>query len=1208
MLEEVVNENASGSVKGIIVVAGIHGSGKSTLSQIGHSDYVVVDRSSESPYAELGKNLDRLVSLHQFEDAYMQFDLPSIMDDHLVYYVILDPSAATAEQRLRSIQDGPLVQDLRVTPKSLQYFKKRFQSVATDFGLPMFDNSNETAVQTMNRIVQFIQTNYCKYRQLALLSLTRDQLARNDLENFLFQHLERVPFTPIIDPLIYIEGMEQDSELAFKLYIKQLVDDPSRYHIEGPYLHVDALAPIPIPDDIILMRAVMEGESKRIYKLVDSSLMSPDYCVILLKSTIYSHSRQSTGEIGGLAGVRAIGTQLMLEMLTRNNIAHTYFSINSEGVIISKWLDDIVPLEIVVKKYCLGTDKHSYYGLAANPELVDFNFKYTHGQYVRFDWRNPNHLANVKGKQGDVQKVNPAESPYYYTIEAHYGKERFFEQFLRQPHVTPLGDKQISEDILTRYADTRQLKKLVLRTFMTIQAYLGQIGLEVQDACFMADRSGQILWSEINQDCMRIVTKNDTDNRYDKDIWRAGGSGAKEILLQKWIAFNQIMMTAMNTSRYAPDQYYTYDFYPIMEDERRSSDNEYIDLYSEMYLEDFQRLHGELPGRDIIVTMDLYNGQPVLVRAGQVYHVHSPSMEVALEKITIFPNLLLVDLNRAIPGSDPAINRELIKQVGLSHYIYTGGGVKTMADVQELLGSSVRRIVIGSNFDPAFLRSIPANRVIIELTVDEHDSVLTHGRTVNTQIRISEFMRTILGYGIDTFSVTFHHSEGLLQGIPRSQILRILGSIPLTQINKLIIAGGIASMDDLEFLWSLPKVVPQVGSLIWKDVVSVGQIYSGLLKFQRRIPTIIQSKTGLIQEITTIDHPTLIQIANDRLYQANPIAKMEILPSRAFGLPSYLVIILDRIQASGQSILKTNLLGMVEHLKSKQDDASSSYAIQQQPELVLAKILEEFHELLCGDASDLASNSSELLLHLLMYLNSKQIPFEAVLNRINAQRWTPSVPTTLIPIQSATIKIGITGAKYSIKTDTFIRDCLGIAIIRPSGRGLRIGYEVINSKLYSLYFSDRFIDFLPCRPKDMVRMMAKNEIQMAITYSTVIENQPTICKQLAFVIDPSIKLCLIRRVGEIPDYRQPIKVACEHPRSCAKYFKEFGIPDFTLDYLTGQSESFMLADTSYHLCDAIVESGSTLAANNLEIHDTIHDNGTIQIGLYAKIDPTQAQL
>ena len=77
-------------------------------------------------------------------------------------------------------------------------------------------------------------------------------------------------------------------------------------------------------------------------------------------------------------------------------------------------------LEVVFKKECVGTDKHSYYGILNEKELVKNAGKLKKGIYVRFDWRNPNHIL----KQHKGYMLN--QNPYYYVIEKAMGKEQFF--------------------------------------------------------------------------------------------------------------------------------------------------------------------------------------------------------------------------------------------------------------------------------------------------------------------------------------------------------------------------------------------------------------------------------------------------------------------------------------------------------------------------------------------------------------------------------------------------------------------------------------------------------------------------------------------------------------------------------------------------------------------------------------------------------------
>ena len=75
--------------------------------------------------------------------------------------------------------------------------------------------------------------------------------------------------------------------------------------------------------------------------------------------------------------------------------------------------------------------------------------------------------------------------------------------------------------------------------------------------------------------------------------------------------------------------------------------------------------------------------------------------------------------------------------------------------------------------------------------------------------------------GIENVSITFNSSEGRLQGIPREQLRKIMYEIP-GPIKKVIIAGGITNIDDVEFIWGFDKCVPQLGSAIWKRKIQIG--------------------------------------------------------------------------------------------------------------------------------------------------------------------------------------------------------------------------------------------------------------------------------------------------------------------------------------------------------------------------------------------------
>jgi phosphoribosylaminoimidazole-succinocarboxamide synthase len=268
-------------------------------------------------------------------------------------------------------------------------------------------------------------------------------------------------------------------------------------------------------------KLLVEGESKKVYEIPDD----PGHCYIVLKNTIYSHSKQSTGEIEELGKIRGEGTRYFLEMMNRDNLDHAYIAVNNNGVIYAKRITNMNPLEVVVKEYCEGTDKHSFYKFRS--QYADEKGRYKHGPYVRFDWRNPNHL--------DDNGVDIRESmEEYYKIESEMGKEQFFKQFLKRP----MGDKAISDHIVQDVVvDVPLLRDIALRLFYTIRYHFKRVGLVIKDVCFMIDNNG-VVWSEVNQDCMRIESSKET---LDKDIWRQTGSLGKEKLLEKWQYFNDLM-------------------------------------------------------------------------------------------------------------------------------------------------------------------------------------------------------------------------------------------------------------------------------------------------------------------------------------------------------------------------------------------------------------------------------------------------------------------------------------------------------------------------------------------------------------------------------------------------------------------------------------------------------------------------------------------
>lgn len=101
------------------------------------------------------------------------------------------------------------------------------------------------------------------------------------------------------------------------------------------------------------------------------------------------------------------------------------------------------------------------------------------------------------------------------------------------------------------------------------------------------------------------------------------------------------------------------------------------------------------------------------------------------------------------------------------------------------------------------------------------------------------------------------------------------------------------------------------------------------------------------------------------------------------------------------------------------------------------------------------------------------------------------------------------------------------------------------------------------------------------------------------MVDLDIELSLIKRCSDIidiHDWSPKFKwyIACENMVYVNKYFIDI------LSITVGLLESFLVNESKTHfvLADAIVESDTTLKANDLEVWKTIVPKGQLMIGLY----------
>jgi phosphoribosyl-AMP cyclohydrolase/phosphoribosyl-ATP pyrophosphohydrolase/imidazole glycerol phosphate synthase subunit HisF len=1232
-----------------IIINGNDGTGKTTLVKhfnLHNDKYIMLERSSINTFNNITEADVTSLDVLTLDYTWKESRTKEFSGDQ-PYRFILDLPPSVIDERIKNRPDEITKWD---EPRSIRYFSKRFKELSHYYGFPLIQCENKTTEQIIDQIIYCIESGeYEAIRYLKLNTINKDFLDRNDIENILInkhyvffaQHHEKHLDKAIMDfEKNNIFNITNYKDMSYIIFIRWFIKNSLQYHINGTnkYMLKYEDMKIEIQLDHPHLIKFCEGESKIVYKVLSKYSYFNEKVIITLKPTIYSHSMQATGEIKDLEKIRAQGTMIFTEMLNRNDVNHSYLSINSNGIIVSK-LMETNQLEIIFKRYCEGTDKHSYYEIKKDRSIVLENGEYTNSMYIRFDWRNPNHVIN--GSMG----VNVNESDYYYLIEKYEGKQLFFDKYLSKNNdlnITPYGDKTLSSDILENLVNVKKIKESVIKIYSTIESYLNGFGIEAKDGCFMVDSSGECFWSEINQDCMRLKTL-ESNVSYDKDIWRVGGSSNSSLILDKWKDLNNTIITYFESNPFmeeieneSKDYSYVKVLNRFLSNPKYKISEEYTNIYKKL-IEDgrsITRRQNHNGTKRMLLTLDLYDRKPVIVRQGKVSESHADNVNEAFEKISLYPDILMVDLNGAIDKNNK-VNRDIIKNFGKSNYIHNGGGIHTIEDVQDILSSSVRRVVISSNTEAEFINEIPKERLIVELSINEHFEVLIDGRKTNTHIKIKQKLQSLSDLGVESVSITFQNTEGMCNGIPKSMIEEIVKYIP-RKIKKIYIAGGISTIDDVNYLWSFPKLIPQLGSAIWKNMMSMGELYCAMAKWDRYglLSCVIQNINGVVLGVVYMNDTALQKTCDSKLLyrysrqfekvmcKGDTSGNYQKVIKMSFDCDndSLLVIVEDMNSFchagntscfSNQTVIKANMSNINSHIVSRNEHNSYYvHKLKKYPELSLLKIMEEFWEVLSNTN---VNECSDFLIHFVIYLNSMNINWNDICNELNSRKWDPKLIKTRqekknLVMDVKKIYIGITVSKYINKTYNFLELSLGIKVKNIKGRQLKVEYDIIDMMKYNKYFQNKIVCFVNMKPKDMPSMISSGSIDGTVTYSSVIMNQPNIFNTVCEAVDNDIEMSLIKRKDDIIDQTKwtptsKCYIICEHVVDVYNYMtQKLGVTDdsFSIVRVSGSSESFMVNESKTHFtfADAIIETGSTIKENNLEVWKLVIPKGEIKIGLY----------
>lgn len=157
----------------------------------------------------------------------------------------------------------------------------------------------------------------------------------------------------------------------------------------------------------------------------------------------------------------------------------------------------------------------------------------------------------------------------------------------------------------------------------------------------------------------------------------------------------------------------------------------------------------------------------------------------------------LVDLDGAKAGHP--VNDVLIGEIARSVQVpvQVGGGIRTLADVERLLGLGVSRLIIGTAAieDRQFTEAVLGNYGDkVAIGIDARDGfVATRGWLETSEVQAEVLAKELAAKGAETFIFTDISRDGMMQG-PNVEAIRALAE---ASGRTVIASGGVTVQDDL---------------------------------------------------------------------------------------------------------------------------------------------------------------------------------------------------------------------------------------------------------------------------------------------------------------------------------------------------------------------------------------------------------------------------
>jgi phosphoribosylformimino-5-aminoimidazole carboxamide ribotide isomerase len=232
----------------------------------------------------------------------------------------------------------------------------------------------------------------------------------------------------------------------------------------------------------------------------------------------------------------------------------------------------------------------------------------------------------------------------------------------------------------------------------------------------------------------------------------------------------------------------------------------------------------------VIPAIDIIDGKCVRLSQGdydqkKIYNENPLDVAKSFEDHGL-QYLHLVDLDGAKNGA--VTNWKVIERICKETKLHVdfGGGIKTEAEVLQLLNLGVKQVNLGSiavknpKLVEAWIKAFGSSKIILSADVKE-EVVQISGWLEKSSMTIFELLDQYKAYGIQFVTCTDIATDGMLQGPNLSLYNNLTTAYP--DLN-FIASGGVSSLDDLRLLREAGAEAAIVGKAIYEGKFSLTEL------------------------------------------------------------------------------------------------------------------------------------------------------------------------------------------------------------------------------------------------------------------------------------------------------------------------------------------------------------------------------------------------